>query len=463
MANQCLAVSAEAVRPVRTRSGPPRVRAGGVRGARLAVVLGVACLLAAAAADAGRTTVVWISIDGMRHDYLERAPTPTFDHLLREGAHTRQLVPGFPSLTFPMHVTKATGVPPGRHGITSNRFYDARRERTYNFPPWANLVEVETLWSAATRQGVRVAVHDWPLAHAQTGEHASAYFLERFDGSLSDRERLEALLDRWEADLRDVPGGEPLRLLATWIGEPDVVGHRVGPDAPEIGEAIAATDALLAEFLPRAMGLWRQRARAGDGLVLALTTDHGMSAVHTLVHPTLVLGLEGLDEGLILLTSGSIANLHVNEMEDPEQVEALVRHVLQRAAELPFLEAHRRDELPERWGYAHPRRTGDLVLSLSPGHTFSRRPSEGTAPVSEFDGPLGMHGYDPELDPDMHGVAVFWRWPEPWGGVDLGRVELVQLHPTLAALLGIEPAADAQAPPVALPGLAEPAPDASTP
>ncbi len=424
-----------------------------------ALILCLCVLLApfAAAADAGRTTVVWISIDGLRHDYLERASTPTFDRLMQQGAFTRRLVPGFPSLTFPMHVTKATGVPPGRHGITSNRFYDARRSRTYNFPPWANLVESETLWAAATRQGLRVAVHDWPLAHAQTGKYATAYFLERFDGALSDRERLEALLERWEADLREMPDAEPLRLLATWIGEPDVAGHRVGPDAPGIGEAIAATDALLGEFLAKSLGLWAERAGENDAFVLALTTDHGMSAVHTLVHPVRVLGLEGLDEGLVLLTSGSIANLHLAEIEDPGQVEALGRHVLQRAAELPFLEAYRREDLPERWDYAHPHRTGDIVLSLSPGHTFSRRPGRGTAPVSEFDGPLGMHGYDPEIDPDMKGVAVFWRWPEPWGGVDVGRVDLVQLHPTLAALLAIEPAAEAKAPPAALPGLAPPA------
>jgi hypothetical protein len=37
------------------------------------------------------------------------------------------------------------------------------------------------------------------------------------------------------------------------------------------------------------------------------------------------------------------------------------------------------------------------------------------------------------------------RFPEPLGGRDLGPVSNLQLHPTVAKLLGIEPATDAKA------------------
>src|SRR4051812_2968138 len=58
----------------------------------------------------GRTVVVWISIDGMRHDYVDRYQLPTLGRLMREGAYSRQLVPVFPSLTFPSHASEITGV-----------------------------------------------------------------------------------------------------------------------------------------------------------------------------------------------------------------------------------------------------------------------------------------------------------------------------------------------------------------
>src|SRR3954463_3752397 len=79
---------------------------------------------------APRTVVVWISIDGLRPDYLDRAPTPLFHQFMREGAFSRQLVTITPSLTFPSHVSEATGVPADGHGIPANDFYDSATRQT---------------------------------------------------------------------------------------------------------------------------------------------------------------------------------------------------------------------------------------------------------------------------------------------------------------------------------------------
>lgn len=407
--------------------------------------------VAAQAADTAqalqRVTVVWLSIDGIRHDYPDRAETPTLDRLRREGIHTRQFVPGFPSLTFPAHVALATGAGVAQHGIPSNSFYDSRRQRVYRYPPWAGMVEAETLWQAATRQGLRVAVLDWPLAHAQRPPHAAAYFGDRFDQALSDRERLDALLDLWATDQADW-GQAPLRLLATWIGDPDRAGHQYGPDAPEIAGVMQETDRLLSDFVSRAQTIWQQRAHAEDALVLAITTDHGMSPVHTLVNLARLLGLPNRLEGLTLVTSGNLANLHVDGLPEAEQA-VLIDRLLSIADEKPFLRAYRRQDLPARWQYAHPYRTGDLVIVLEPGYAFSARPDAPTAPVEAFGGPFGMHGYDPETDPNMTGIALFWRWPEPWGGLELERIDMRQVHPSLAALLAIQPAETAEADPIA--------------
>src|SRR5437764_5993639 len=72
----------------------------------------------------GRTVVVWISMDGVRPDYLDRAATPLFHRLIGEGWYSKQLITIVPSLTFPSHVSEATGVPAAVHGIPANDFYD---------------------------------------------------------------------------------------------------------------------------------------------------------------------------------------------------------------------------------------------------------------------------------------------------------------------------------------------------
>jgi hypothetical protein len=61
-----------------------------------------------------------------------------------------------------------------------------------------------------------------------------------------------------------------------------------------------------------------------------------------------------------------------------------------------------------------------------------------------------MHGYPPETCPDMMGFAVVWRSGDSIGGKDLGRVDSLRWHPTVARWLGVKAAEGATAPPLEL-------------
>ncbi len=385
--------------------------------------------------DTGRAVVVWMSIDGMRHDYLDRAETPHFDRLIREGAHTRELMPGFPSLTFPSHTTQATGVRAEDHGVPSNLFYDKEHDREYRFAPFPDLLEAEPIWTTATRQGLRVAVYDWIKSYNQTGAYAAAYFGERYSDNITDRERMELILDTWLEDEAD----EPLQLLMGYSVSPDMVGHKVGPDAPEIADIVAEMDELYGWFTEKITTLFVEKMTPQDELYLFVTTDHGMSPVHSLVNIDRIAGLEG-KEDVRALTAGNTGQIYLNNVEPEEERARLEQDILKRLEAYAFVYADRREDLPERWGYNHPTRVGDIVIVLDTGYTFHRGIGADVAPVETKGGPLGMHGYDPETNPDMLGVAVFWRYPEPLGGTYLGPVDSLQLHPTVSRILGIEPA-----------------------
>ena len=114
----------------------------------------------------------------------------------------------------------------------------------------------------------------------------------------------------------------------------------------------------------------------------------------------------------------------------------------------PFLKVYRRETLPPEWGYRHPTRTGDLVVFCQPGYTFDS--SAPSAVVDTAPGKLhGMHGYAVEQDPEMFGPCFLWRsGGDHGGGRDLGEVRWDQLHPTVARLLGIKPAAGAAGQPL---------------
>jgi predicted AlkP superfamily pyrophosphatase or phosphodiesterase len=96
---------------------------------RLAVLaVTVACVFAArppaAAQGSGGDTLILISLDGFRWDYLEKASSPELHALAARGVRARALIPSFPTLTFPNHYTMVTGLYPGHHGVVGNNMRD---------------------------------------------------------------------------------------------------------------------------------------------------------------------------------------------------------------------------------------------------------------------------------------------------------------------------------------------------
>lgn len=405
-------------------------------------------------APAGRNTVVWISMDGFRADYPARANLPFFARLMREGVYSRRFRPSFPPITFPSHCAEATGVPVERHGVTGNAFYDSATRQTASFPADAALLQAEPIWLTAERQAVRTLVFDWPLSQKQSGALHDEYFDAAFDNKLTDTQRLDHVLDVWRAD-NDGPANPPagpLRLVMGYVEGTDPVGHRFGPDAPEIAAELQTLDRELGEFAEKAQALWKQHAGPADRFYLLLTTDHGMSKVDHDVNPEKLLDLPHGQQEITLVPVGNMGQVFLDGIPAGPARDARAAGLLERLKAYPFARAYRRADLPAAWNYAHPTRTGDIVVVLPPGYTFNRGTAGVVSDADHTDGPKGMHGYPVEDDPEMYGVTFLWRYPPLFGGKDLGEVNWDQYHPTVAKLLGIHPADGAHGKPLTLPG-----------
>ena len=402
-----------------------------------------------AAEPVGKNTVVWISMDGVRGDYLDRAPLPFFARIMKEGAYSRRFHPVFPPITFPSHCAEATGVSVDHHGITGNSFYDSATRETYRYPGDAILLQAEPIWLTAERQGVRTLVFDWPLSQAEHAPLHADYFHEKFDNAPTDEQRMEQLLDAWHAD----KGLEPLRLVMGYVEDADVAGHKYGPDAPGTTAAVQAVDHTLGAFFDRALAQWKQSAAPADRFYLLLSTDHGMSAVTKAANLEKLLGLPHGQHEVTALTVGNMGNVFLDQIPAGTARDERLAGFLEKLKAYPEIRAYRKADLPAAWAYAHPTRTGDLVVVLPRGYTFS---SQATQPVMDIaqagGGPLGMHGYPVEDDPEMYGALLLWRYPQPFGGKDLGEVNWDQYHPTVAKWLGIKPADGAKGKPLSLPG-----------
>lgn len=72
-----------------------------------------------------KETVLLVSFDGFRSDYVEKYSLQNFKAFAAAGTSSQGIVPCFPSLTFPNHYSIVTGMYPGNHGLVDNNFYDS--------------------------------------------------------------------------------------------------------------------------------------------------------------------------------------------------------------------------------------------------------------------------------------------------------------------------------------------------
>jgi predicted AlkP superfamily pyrophosphatase or phosphodiesterase len=384
---------------------------------------------------ADHTTVVWLSIDGFRHDYLDRFHPPTLSRLASEGAFTKRETPIFPSLTFPNHIAQVTGVGVDGHGIPMNAFFDESTGKSYSFPDDASLLRAEPIWVTAERQGVRTMCVDWPMSHGEAGPVRASYFSAAFDTDETDRHRLDRVVAALDAD----HDPRPFRLVMSYLSGVDHMGHSAGPASPRIAGAVAQADDDVGRFLAGVTAWFERTHTPADELVVICSTDHGMTSVKQMVNLDRLIGAD-LVRGVNTVTSGPVATLHL-----PARTPELADQIVKRLAAYPFLTAWKAGDVPAVDHFADPTRIGQVVVMLKPGYSFTRQRLATTLPAPRDSG--GMHGYDPAGFTDMQGSAEVWRLRDPMGGHDLGPMVNTQWDATVCRLLGIRPppAADPRA------------------
>jgi arylsulfatase A-like enzyme len=392
----------------------------------LAWQLALAPTLAAAA-----PVVILISLDGVRHDYLDRDGLPAFARVAREGARAEALLPVFPASTFSNHVSLVTGARTERHGIVGNRFHDAELG-DFDYDNDARFVEAEPLWASAERQGVRAAAFFWVASETDWRGVGASYRRAPFDGRIGEAEKVRQIL-AW----LDMPGEERPGLIVSWWHGADAAGHRHGPDADETREQLRGQDAQLGALLAGldARELWAETT-------LMLVSDHGMTTLGETRDVRALLREAGIEARVF--HAFALANVHLADRSERDRAIAVLD------AE-PGIRAYAADAVPESLGYRH-RRVGDLVALAEPPLALLRSWGEldrWRRFSSTWGGKVGGHGYDPQQHPDMRGIFLaMGRGAAP--GARLPRVRTIDVAPTISELLGIAPPAQCEGSPFAL-------------
>ena len=122
-----------------------------VRTVAALVAVGVLLLHGGAIAQSARPTLVMISIDGLRPDYVTAADAhalkiPNLRRFLKDGAFADGVTGVIPTVTYPSHTTLITGVWPARHGVLGNTTFDPLGKNQGGWYWYAEDIKVPTLW-----------------------------------------------------------------------------------------------------------------------------------------------------------------------------------------------------------------------------------------------------------------------------------------------------------------------------
>jgi predicted AlkP superfamily pyrophosphatase or phosphodiesterase len=437
----------------------------------LAVIVLLICGLAS---RAEARSVVLISVDGMRPDYVTRAEqlslkVPNLQRMMREGVYAEGVTGVVPTVTYPSHTTLITGVWPNKHGIWANTTFDPERKNYEGWYWYSEDIKVPTLWDAANAAGLITASVNWPVSVGAPVRYLIPEVWRA--GTADDRKLMRALstpglLAKLEKELGPYAEGSGGNVPNDWrrakfaiaiikqykpnlitvhLVALDATQHAHGPFSAEANATLEAEDEMVGQLRDAALG-------ADPGAIVCVVSDHGFAAASHglnlaaafvsagLIQPAAAKSKFGTTQverwQAMPWTSGGSAAIVLKDANDAALVKKTAELLKQLAAD-PANGINRiveRDELRKLGGFP----TASFLVDLMPGF-FAEFSLSG--PVHRDSVPGGTHGYLPE-HVEMR-ASFFVAGAGIAHGRNLGVVDMRQIAPTLAKALGLSlPSAD---------------------
>lgn len=340
-----------------------------------------------------KRTVVLVSIDGLRADYLDRGLTPHILGISKNGLRAKSMRPIFPTITFPNHWALMTGLYAESHGIVANNFWDPETGREFHYnrfeaswqPDWWL---GEPMWETAGRAGLITANLMWPGPPKTSSGATPTYFVPWKD-HVSLEEKHDQIM-KWI----DLPiNGRPQLILAY---EPslDQAGHLAGPMSTLVNETLGKVD----EFAKRLHTSLKDR-NLEDIVDIIFVSDHGMTDTS---HPEPVyiddfIGEDGVK--MIEHEDGSPSmGLRFKESANASRY----LHALEKAADnnQEKFAVYTHETMPKRYHFSNNIRIAPIYIIPKIGYALTTRADGKDNLMSK-----GNHGYDNE-DESMHAIFV---------------------------------------------------------
>lgn len=406
--------------------------------------------------------MIVISYDSFsRSDWDLAKNLPNLKNLIDNGSYTNSLRSVYPSLTYVVHSTIVTGCWPDRHGVFHNNPLQPFVEEKDQYWHWYRKdIKVPTLYELARNNGFVAAGILWPV----TGKADIKYNLPELAAVRGENQILKILRNgnpfySLEMELRfgkyrngvnqpelddfstmcachTIKAKKPGLMLLHLI-DLDDTKHRFGAKSEEAKEAIRRMDKRIGAIVNsvEAAGLINQTA-------IIILGDHGQLDVKYKVHLNNLLldnglisrSVEGFEWKAYLQSADGCAYLHIKPGEESAEEEAL--RVLRSAFNKEefgieaILDRNTLDSMRAWKGV-------NWVLEAKEGYKFvDSIGSEIVEDLSTLNIRHATHGYSPKKP--GYSCCFVATGPGIRKNFDVGEMNMVDVAPTLAAILGFD-------------------------
>jgi predicted AlkP superfamily pyrophosphatase or phosphodiesterase len=391
-------------------------------------VLVAVCFLASVAVAQAKydTTVILISIDGMRSDYLDKYAPPELTRLAKEGVRAKWMIPAYPTKTFPNHYTVATGLYPGNHGLVENNMWDQATGKTFGLhdrtavedPMWWG---GEPIWITAQKQGRIAGAFFFPGTETLIGGMRPRYF-KTYDGDVPNEQRVDTVLAWLKLPKADRP-----TIITLYFSDVDDAGHSFGPDAEETRVALLNVDRIIERLTTGLRQLGADRTAN-----LIITSDHGMAG-YKLRNAIVLDRMFDVNDAAKIFWTGEFTQI----FPKPGMEERIYRSIRKQLP--PTAKIYHKAEMPSRFRISKAGRIAPLIVVPQPGTVITNKERYAKAEAEgRLDKTRGAHGYDNQ-HPLMRASFIGYG-PDLKEGYVSDPFESVDVYNLMSKILGLQPA-----------------------
>ncbi len=363
--------------------------------------------------------VIIISTDGFRYDYAKKYRAENLLKYSNEGVQAKDMLPSYPSITFPNHWTLITGLYPSHHGLIDNYFYDYKRKENYEASS-RKTAEDGTwyggtpLWALAEKQGMVSASMMWVGSASDAGGKRPAYYYP-YHEKFTPAEKVDKVIDWLKLPMAQRP-----HFIALYFPEVDASGHHFGPDSKETEKAVHLVDQAIGNLVRKVNDLGLKNVN------FVFVSDHGMIKVdgeHPLEIPSLLLDKNKFD----YYNSQTILRVYVKNPADIRKTYKALKK-----EKTGNYEVYLDKKFPRYLHFAtrddHYNRIGQIILIPKAPKVFLEKGKKTS---------VGKHGYNPRFVPEMK--ATFFAWgPEFKNNLVIDEFQNVNVYPLIAEVLRLK-------------------------